>query len=77
MLGSQAAEMVVRRHAELTLLAHAVTADYRPGPALKRLTPSQRTWLDQNLVLLLRPDHTWAEEIRQSRQAGRSGMEAT
>jgi hypothetical protein len=48
-----------------------ITADNRPGPALKRLTPSQRTWLDQNLVLLLRPDHVWAEEIRQARLAGR------
>jgi hypothetical protein len=46
-----------------------ITADNRPGPALKRLTPTQRTQLDQNLVLLLRPDHTWAEEIRQSRNA--------
>jgi hypothetical protein len=54
-----------------------ITVDNRPGPALKRLTPAQRTWLDQNLVLLLRPDHTWAEEIRQSRQARVSGMEAT
>ena len=54
-----------------------ITADNRPGPALKRLTPAQRTWLDQNLVLLLRPDHTWAEEIRQSRQAASSGMEAS
>ncbi len=54
-----------------------ITADNRPGPALNRLAPSQRSWLDQNLVLLLRPDHTWAEEIRQSRRAASSGTEAS
>jgi hypothetical protein len=53
-----------------------ITTDDRLGPAFKRLTPAQRTWLDQNLVLLLRPGHTWAEEIHQSRQAERLGTEA-
>jgi hypothetical protein len=52
-----------------------ITADNRLGPAFKRLTPAQRTRLDQNLVLLLRPGHTWAEEIRLSRRAGLLGTE--
>lgn len=66
-----------RRESLTRLRAHQlITADNRPGPAFKRLTPAQRTWLDQNLVLLLRPGHTWAEEIRQSRQTGLRGTEA-
>ncbi|MGH3246536.1 MAG: hypothetical protein ACRDOI_10035 [Trebonia sp.] len=54
-----------------------ITPDNHLGAALKRLTPSQRTWLDQNLVLLLRPDHVWAEEIRQARQSEFPATEAS
>ena len=48
-----------------------IRADYRLGPAFDRLTPVQRTRLDQSLFLLLRPEHAWAAEIRLSRQAER------
>jgi hypothetical protein len=53
-----------------------ITADNHLGLALQRLTPSQRTRLDQNLVLLLRPGHVWAEEIRQARQSDSPVTEA-
>jgi hypothetical protein len=76
--GRDAIQRESRRESLARLRARQlITVDNRPGPALKRLSASQRTWLDQNLVLLLRPDHTWAEEIRQSRQAGLSGAEAS
>jgi hypothetical protein len=39
----------------------------RPGPALQRLSPSQRRRLDENLVLLCRPNSLWARQIRQDR----------
>jgi hypothetical protein len=58
-----------RKESLARLQAHQlIRADYRLGPAFDRLTPIQRTRLDQSLFLLLRPDHAWAAEIRQSRQ---------
>lgn len=45
---------------------------HRPGPALLRLSVAQRERLEENLVLLCRPDSTWASEIRAGRRPGRS-----
>lgn len=39
----------------------------RLGPALQRLSPSQRRWLDDNLLLLCRPNSLLAWQIRQDR----------
>ncbi|SCL45571.1 hypothetical protein GA0070604_1023 [Micromonospora eburnea] len=39
----------------------------RPGLALRRLSVSQRRRLDENLVLLCRPNSLWARQIRQDR----------
>lgn len=41
----------------------------QPGPALRRLSPTQRQRLEDNLVLLLRPDSVWARDIRIARQS--------
>ena len=38
------------------------------GPALQRLSPSQRRRLDDNLLLLCRPNSLLARQIRQDRQ---------
>jgi hypothetical protein len=46
-----------------------VTVDSKMGTAFRRLTSAQRQRLDENLVLLLRPDSVWAQSIRESRQA--------
>lgn len=45
--------------------------EYGPsiGPALRRLSPTQRQRLEDNLVLLLGPDSTWARDIRIARQS--------
>ncbi|MFC0030111.1 hypothetical protein ACFFMM_11320 [Micromonospora chaiyaphumensis] len=40
----------------------------QPGPALRRLSPAQRQRLEDNLVLLLRPDSIWARDIRSAQQ---------
>lgn len=40
----------------------------QPGPALRRLSPTQRQRLEDNLVLLLRPDSIWARDICIARQ---------
>jgi len=45
------------------------------GPAFRRLTPTQRQRLEDNLVLLLRPDSIWAREIRVARQSRDSSEE--
>lgn len=51
------------------LRAHQlITARHRPGPAFKRLTPTQRRRLEGNLVILLRPDSIWARDIRAARR---------
>jgi hypothetical protein len=42
----------------------------RPGPALMRLSTAQRHRLEDNLVLLCRPDSALAREIRAQRQRG-------
>jgi hypothetical protein len=47
----------------------------QPGPALKRLSPAQRQRLEDNLVLLLRPDSIWAREIRIGRRQPDEGIE--
>ncbi|WP_410813230.1 hypothetical protein [Micromonospora sp. 067-2] len=39
----------------------------RLGPAFKRLSPAQQRRLDENLVLLCRPNSQWAKQIRESR----------
>ena len=52
-----------------------ITIDNRMGTAFKRLTSAQRQRLDENLVLLLRPDGVWAESIRKFRQAAGSSGE--
>jgi hypothetical protein len=51
-----------------TLQSHELI-DYakRPGLALRRLSASQRRRLDENLVLLCRPNSLWARQIRQDR----------
>lgn len=52
------------------LRAHQlITTHNKLGPALMRLTPTQRGILEGNLVLLLRPDSLWARDIRAARQA--------
>jgi hypothetical protein len=58
------------------LKAHQlITPRYKPGPAFRRLTPTQRQRLEDNLILLLRPDSVWAREIRMARQARDSSEE--
>jgi len=58
------------------LKAHQlITPRYKPGPAFQRLTPAQRQRLEDNLVLLLRPDSIWAREIRVARQTRDSSEE--
>jgi hypothetical protein len=52
-----------------------VTVDNKMGTAFRRLTSAQRQRLDENLVLLLRPDSVWAQSIRESRQAVGSSEE--
>ncbi|WP_368861971.1 hypothetical protein [Frankia gtarii] len=51
------------------LRAHQlITPLHYPGPALLRLSPAQRQRLEENLVLLLRPDSIWARDIRVARR---------
>lgn len=58
------------------LKAHQlITPRYKLGPAFRRLTPAQRQRLEDNLVLLLRPDSIWAREIRVARQTRDSSEE--
>jgi hypothetical protein len=58
------------------LKAHQlITPRYKPGSAFQRLTPGQRQRLEDNLVLLLRPDHALAREIRAARQSPDSSEE--
>lgn len=53
------------------LKAHQlITHRNHPGPALQRLSAAQRQRLDENLVLLLRPDSIWAQDIRTARTQG-------
>ncbi len=59
------------------LRAHQlITGKNKPGPALHRLGPAQRQRLEANLVLLLRPDSLWAQEIRAARQGAPGQGEA-
>ena len=46
-----------------------ITRRNQPGTALKRLSPTQRQRLEDNLLLLLRPDSVWARDIRIARKA--------
>lgn len=56
------------------LRAHQlITSRNRLGPAFWRLTPSQRERLEDNLILLLRPDGVLAREIRTARQSPDDG----
>ncbi len=64
---------VVRGQRLTDSLAHLrthqlITQRNQPGPALRRLSPTQRQRLEDNLVLLLRPDSIWARDIRIARQ---------
>lgn len=69
--GSQLSESLSRLRSRQLL-----DARNRPGPALRRLSPAQRRRLEENLVLLCRPDSIWASEIRTGRHlAASSGAE--
>lgn len=71
--GSTGRDVIRGEHLQESLTrlkAHQlITPRHKPGPAFDRFTSAQRQRLEDNLILLLRPDGTLAREILAARQS--------
>src|SRR5262249_37755734 len=63
----KAAEAAIRGLRRASFVANAKTGGYLPGPAMLRLTPTQRNLLWEDLIVLGRPDGYMAARIREQR----------